>query len=223
MSISEINQNNIKWNKDGSAEVQTSSGITKIYKLQTAVGLKIQKYCDLIACDIWKFRHKDTSFLENDIYCPITFVVPQIITTGIPLVYKELRQIGIDFMENKLEDNSLLQMYDNSITNLQYMMLLGSARDYRSNCAICKTNNILEPIILRPCGHSICSTPCMQTLSKNEKINCPICEELVLKTFKTHDIIIPDSWKNEIECITKHFCLSKLTISEGKYVPSNIL
>lgn len=222
MFTDEIDQNNVPWNKDGSAEVQTSFGITKVYKLQSAVNLKLPEYCNLIMCDVWKLRHNDTSFLGSDIFCPITLVVPPIIATGVPIVYEELQRISIDFMENKLEDISHLQLDDNSITNAQYMMLLGNKRDYRSNCAVCKTDNIQEPIILRPCGHSICAIPCMQILSKNKNFKCPICDELVLKTFSTHDVIIPENWKDELECIAKHFCSCKMAISGGKYIPSNI-
>lgn len=223
MLTNEINLDNVRWNTDGSAEVQTSYGTIKIYKIQTAVNYKLQEYCGLIIRNIWKLQHGDTSFLGSNIFCPISFVVPPIITSSIPIVYKELQQIVTDFMENKLEDVSHFQLEDNSITNTQFIMLLGTKRDYSCNCSVCHTNNIHEPIILRPCGHSICATPCMQILSKNKTFKCPTCDELVLKTFSQHDVAIPDTWKVELESIAKHFSSSKMSISGGKYILSNIL
>ena len=222
MLTDEINPNNVSWDTDGTAEVPTSYGITKVYKIQSAVNLKLSEYCNLLVHDIWKLRHNDISFLGSGIYCPITLTVPPIIATSVPIIYNELQQISIDFMENKLEDISRLHMDDNSITNIEYFMLLGTVRDFRSNCVICQSNNIHEPIVFRPCGHSICTSPCLEILSKSNDFKCPICDTMVTKTFGTHDIIIPNNWNNELEYITKHFCSSKLALTGGKYIFSNI-
>jgi hypothetical protein len=114
------------------------------------------------------------------------------------------------------------------IPDAVFMLLMSKQRNWSKECAICLENHMgkicncghKEITMFKPCGHTICSSPCFTELYKssgfkalefmrfeqdseireilgtydtntNGGFNCPLCRTPVTKTFSTENIRIP--------------------------------
>lgn len=225
-----IDLNNIAWNADDTSDILTSIGIIQVYKIKSAIRTKLIGYCNMAMRNIWKLKHNDNSFFTTEVLCPLTLTVPELDNNvSCKSIYSDLQKIIISFMENKLVDVEVLQVYDASISDNDFMMLLGSQCDYHGECMVCQTINVTDAIICRPCGHSVCIDKCISKLCNcqmtaemfpyvSSKLKCPTCEESITKLFRANDIVIPDSWIKEINDIASFYCADKFSIHDGKYV-----
>jgi hypothetical protein len=221
-----IDQNEIKWERDDtlpesqfSATVFTSIGLIKVYRLLSAVQLKLIDYCNNAIRNVWKLKHDSTLVFTNDILCPLTLTIPQMEKNTIQTICNELTQIIICYMENKIMDYEFLHLHDETISDNVFMILNGTLRDYHSDCVICGTNNITDALIFRPCGHSMCRSDCSQKLVYGTNgLKCPTCDEIVTKIFRANDLFIGNCWKQELNDIASHFCSSKMSTIDGMHV-----
>lgn len=80
-------------------------------------------------------------------------------------------------------------------SDLLFMAKIGSTRDWAKDCSICLLGKIGDPhgwgghhqriSIFRPCGHSVCETPCYARLQLHH-LKCPICRIPITKSFSHH-------------------------------------
>lgn len=76
----------------------------------------------------------------------------------------------------------LMEEAISSLSDFQFLCHLTMKRDWKSECAICLTDKIMgttctcghtEIAVFRPCGHSMCASPCFEEfmVSKEQGFN----------------------------------------------------
>ena len=77
---------------------------------------------------------------------------------------------------------------DHSMSDFQFLLKLGMLRNWKQESAVCLTDEIMgttctcghtEIVVFRPCGHSVCATPCFTQLASTD--------DLPMETLKTGD------------------------------------
>lgn len=89
-----------------------------------------------------------------------------------------------------------------NLCDIMFIIKIGTIRDWKKNCCICKAKNIGDPngwggsyckiSIFRPCGHSIC-TKCIGKIKK-----CPICKTYIDKFIDPNDAFFSEEIINNL-------------------------
>jgi hypothetical protein len=110
-----------------------------------------------------------------------------------PQVYPNLTMHQKNSVINTIKENILSIMHkflnNNPHINTEFCFLarLGINRNWKSNCAMCLTENIMgttctcghtEIVVFRPCGHTICAKPCYDKICAASNENA---EEAVIE------------------------------------------
>lgn len=117
----------------------------------------------------------------------------------------------------------------NDLDNFTFLLTLGLKRNWKSECVICLSEDMMgttcgcghtEIVVFRPCGHSICVSPCFNEYIKNKGVQlkeeemqiggqtfivgqklgindcknfkCPTCNVNVEKCFRAEDVYTSD-------------------------------
>lgn len=99
-------------------------------------------------------------------------------------IYPELPLYEVRELVEKIKPlGKIIKEYigDKSGTDIEFLLELGKHRNWKKECAICLTEDIMgttckcghtEITIFRPCGHSVCTQPCFKGMMKES--NQPI-------------------------------------------------
>ena len=69
------------------------------------------------------------------------------------------------------------KLSDKTLTDFEFIAVLGKVRNYKSNCAICLIDKMMgttctcghtEITVFRPCEHSLCTNPCFYNFIKSK-------------------------------------------------------
>lgn len=222
-SLNNIIPSDITWNTNGMSSVTLNGETVTIYSPYAAIYAKLNEYCVIASKNVWKLRHNDRLFFGDTQHCPLKFSIPQINIESLQIIQNDLQNIAIDLLENKLYSFVSSTNETESEPNIYHTMICGSHSDIHGYCSVCKTNNIIDPCILFPCEHTICST-CIDKLDNfyrdtNGKIvKCHECMSHVSSLFNTRNIIIPTDWKMELTDIAEKYRSTKLYMSDNMYV-----
>ncbi len=215
----------IKWESDGSAIVPTPGGGShRVYNRQTAIRLGI--------LDEMVFVISDPEFLFGDkvvpsmrrrgLYDAVRDAHPPFLFPPIQL-RKMISQAALDLVKSRIGD-----LADPALDDFSFLATLGSKRNWKSGCAVCLTDKIMgttcgcghtEIAVFRPCGHTICASPCFVEFMRSRKIElpdaslnaggvmftirgkkdisgckgftCPLCRAVVMSTFRAEDVHPP--------------------------------
>jgi hypothetical protein len=179
----------LHWDENGTVpKVPTAFGYAPAYRPWRAVQLQMQSFYDTLNKNVWEFLN-EKQFHYQYSFNPLDMMCPPIKTKG-----GHRSQIWNDlqlFCENhirahlkKLKDDPQLE------SDLDFLRLLGTMRNYKTGCPICLENSTMgvtcgcgytEITIFRPCGHSMCAKTCFKNfatsaLANNQvSLSCPMC------------------------------------------------
>ncbi len=178
----------ITWETDDKNRGYRTIGENKriIYKLDYAIRLTIHASCKvlILTFEAWNdkipfqgIRHR-FSYL-NSVHPPLNFgphgTLKTITKLTPPVLNKALKKYTFE---------------DKTISDFVFLALLGKKRNWKEQCAICLCDKIMgttcgcghtEIIVFRPCGHSVCNSPCFKTFMTTQNI------KLKPKLFKCGD------------------------------------
>lgn len=156
-----------------------------------------------------------------------------------PSIYEYCRTKVRDMMVKYVIDSVLKFVGDESVQSSEvsdsdFLAYLQKNRNYKEECAICLTDKIIgttcgcghtEIVVFRPCGHSLCCSPCFYDLCKANGIvlehdriysdhtirdiytscdfKCHMCQQNVERCFRAERIFIGDNWNEEVERLTE--------------------
>jgi hypothetical protein len=161
---------------DGSIETITNSGhktICKIISLKEGILWTISDYMlnwvrnpNMVKNNLL-FTNIKHSFLS-----PLKMVYPRISTSKCDFIVNSIQK---NMIEKLNEYITSLSLTDNSLSNFEFLLLLGKQRIWNNGCVICLDdvaghkcncgyNNV---VICRPCGHSFCPQPCFEQILKS--------------------------------------------------------
>ena len=113
----------------------------------------------------------------------------------------------IKIIQQMVEDKVYCLLKKIQTTNTDAEFLLNLKRDWEDDCPIC-LDNPEETAMFRPCGHSICISPCLSLLVAKMGLNCPICRCQITNVF---DPLVTDTSKlldhKEIESLIDEILL----------------
>ena len=120
------------------------------------------------------------------------------------------------------------------ISDIDFLAYLQRDRDYKENCAICLTDKMMgttcscghtEIVVFRPCGHSVCCSPCFYDVCSTKNIElkhddayvdltikdiysagefeCHMCRTNVERCFRAERICVSENWNEEIGRLTE--------------------
>jgi hypothetical protein len=128
-------------------------------------------------------------------------------------IQDQIKELGGKLKAAFLEDVKL----DDTKSDIDFLLVLGLKRDWKSGCAICLTDKIMgttctcghtEITIFKPCGHSACTNPCMREVMKTHDI------QVKPKTINIggKEMIIGNSTcVNDLNGIPCHMCRTNIT------------
>lgn len=117
-----------------------------------------------------------------------------------------------------------------SLSDFQFLCHLTMKRNWKSGCAICLTDKIMgttctcghtEIAVFRPCGHSMCASPCFENfmastgqrfrlysmsgvktdISQVEQFECPYCRCIVNKVISAENTYCDETFEKVIDAI----------------------
>lgn len=178
----------IKWNDDKSGYKKHNSGGGKIYKRLYSIELQIMSYCTILinSPEKWKNNEK-VKYRRFGCFQPIERTYPLLSYYEMDKIYDEIEKL----VPQKLEDIiKTLDIRNPSLSNFEFLALLGKERNWKEGCAICLAEKIMgtsctcghtEISVFRPCGHTLCNKPCFVDFMKSKKYQSKP------KTFTTRD------------------------------------
>lgn len=178
----DLNKTTIIWDNENEGYESNEFSKTRVYKY--SYGISMYERSEL---RLYITHHTNQSKKEYKcqrlygMFHPLTMIRPKIsdweMRNLINNYIKELPNILL----NLIKDIDL-----NKCDDFTFLSYLGTKRDWRSDCCICLTEEIMgttctcghtEIVVFRPCGHSICMYPCFKQICDHFKV------ELGMKTF----------------------------------------
>lgn len=77
----------------------------------------------------------------------------------------------------------MLEIKEEKRSDFAFLTVLGRSRNWKKECAICLTDDIMgtacgcghtEIVVFRPCGHSVCNKPCFAGMLEQMEIDPPL-------------------------------------------------
>lgn len=201
--------------------------------------------------DLYKIIHLDESdrekliryhaqkYIQVGFLSDISRIKPQIYGNAKDKLRNELLGMVIDsVIKFATEDpEELVKIKLGSLiftSDSDFLALLQRNRDYKEGCAICLTDEIMgttcgcghtEIVVFRPCGHSVCCSPCFTDLCSSKGIElkhdskymdqtikdvysargfeCLICRTDVRRCFRAERIQLEGRWDKEVDRLTE--------------------
>ena len=214
----------IEWEDDnvGRKTSQYMSG--PCYRPNYAVELSIMQYSRLLINE--PVTWKDCKDVDLPIYRALNMYLgstePKLPMFGTSNILTKINKLVPKALTDVIGKYDIT---DPKISDFVFLSLLGKKKNWKEGCAICLADEIMgkacgcghtEIVILRPCGHTMCS-PCFVNLMKtknhkigpttfttkegvtyeihgsadvntNFKFNCPLCTVEVTSTFRAEEV-----------------------------------
>jgi len=158
---------------------------------------------------------------------PLKLIYPFLNEDNIQILITEINKIG-ECMKEQIDINII---DPNFVSDVDFLYSVGMKRNWKESCSICLNNKIGDTYgngytkitMFRPCGHTVCTQPCMRQIANSSNIafgsnlhyidednqkfkeidnnsfkylknfNCHICRSLVTDCFSTKSLIIQGS------------------------------
>lgn len=201
-----------------SGQIRTTSSYTNKEKISHIVS----DSCKQIIANPKKLVTKEYDKYRVYPMGPISYFGKQICLIKKNNIFEYINTNVPIFLEKIIHDNN------DSDSNFMFLLKLGYKRNWKSECVICLSDDMMgttckcghtEIAVFRPCGHSVCVSPCFQDLVQTAKIEltretitfgdqvfyvgnkmkidgvnnfkCPTCRQNVEHTFRAENVNVP--------------------------------
>lgn len=217
------NKESIEWTNENYGYKTTKYNKMICYKPLYAIEMTIYEFCKRLINTpaTWKEGKSDID-RRNLSFQLFTTEQPKILMHQYSTIMDNICSKSPAMLEEVI---SKYDLKDSEISDYMFLALLGKKRNWKEGCAICLTDKIMgttcgcghtEIVIFRPCGHSVCASPCFKNFIKtkgtevkprsfmvdgvemiavgshnvdlNIKFDCPICTVEVTKTFQAEEV-----------------------------------
>jgi hypothetical protein len=200
-----VDYNTIIWNEIGICErVKNRFGFGPAFKPWKAIYEKMKECANVCIRQSWNIHNGlAIKYPKKSHYCPLDMTVPPLAPPQYDPIINEIRNIMTNFIKEKIRSLSAKNLNDETLSDCEYLCLLGTIRNYKSGCAICLSNDIIgttcacgcsEIAVFRPCGHCMCANPCFYQYVESNGIN--------LK--RNHNLFVENHYQQESYCFGTH-------------------
>ena len=205
----------IKWEEDGETGwVKTGSCGHICYNKKKGIEKEISQFLLSTVSYVPYWNHAETKDKRRFQTSNLTLVIPVLTDYEITKMGNIIRETCKTMLFDQIKNKNLS---DPTLTDYEFLALLGTKRNWIDNCLICLEEKIgkvcgcglTSKIVFRPCGHTFCMKPCFDTwLESSVKIKNP--QQLVVKT---------DGYK---KCYSGFPCLVCRTMVDSTFCPEYI-
>ena len=218
----------IEWeNDDTGMETNFYGGSSRVYTRQYAIKMACSDYLKQLVARPKNLLSQKCDEYKEYAFAPLPAARPRFSQT-------EMRDIRIKMSETvpRLMVSYGKDDLTNELDDFTFLLSLGLKRNWKSECPICLSEEMMgttcgcghtEIVVFRPCGHSICASPCFEEFIKvglkeaEMKIDgqtfivagkmdidnckdfgCPTCRRNVEACFRAEDVWAPKDMLNSI-------------------------
>lgn len=162
----------VEWNKNGETgyKITTRNGSivseSLVYSRRYAIEAACREATRALINDPVELQKDDPQCILQLRDDALTRVHPRLGVTDISQIRESIRSLGKLVKEHVCTGPS----------DDEFLLSLGKRRNWKQECAICLTENIMgttctcghtEIAIFRPCGHSVCTQPCFREMMQH--------------------------------------------------------
>lgn len=177
----------IEWNSEGKYGYQVGTVGMRTLMYRPAYGFRkyLEHLLNAVVHDPKNFQHN--KLLDKSLISPVHLIYPKFITRNILDKADIIKKCLLS------EFKKYLDTTQSSTSNFEFLARLSLHREWNHSCMICLEHQYMgrscgygptEIIIFRPCGHSMCSSPCFQTYSETNPNICPLCRASISDLFE---------------------------------------
>jgi len=195
----------IEWNDNGTGFVTKSYGPSmgtsqySCYKKDVGIQREIQQFvCQMANTPEWnKDDVLETMQVAKYGHSCFNLIRPIISYSERQILINSIKSISRQYLLDHLKGKKL---NDCMMTDLEFLALLSTKRNWKKGCAICIEEKNMgttcgcghtEIVVFRPCGHAICVDPCFKNLmnfKSGYSFECPECRTKIINIFRTEDV-----------------------------------